>query len=74
MTDGFLEMDREVLAVNEAFYRAFANRDVEVMDKLWATAAEVTCIHPGWNAVHGREPVIASWQSPAGTPCTAASR
>ena len=63
MTDGFLEMDREVLAVNEAFYRAFANRDVEVMDKLWATAAEVTCIHPGWNAVRGREPVIASWQS-----------
>ena len=63
MADRSLEMDREVLAVNEAFYRAFATRALDGMDRLWATSAQVTCIHPGWNAVRGREPVIASWES-----------
>ena len=63
MADESPETYREVLAINESFYRAFATRDVDGMDELWAASAEVTCIHPGWNAVRGRERVIASWQS-----------
>ena len=63
MADGSLESDREVLAINEGFYRAFAARDLDAMAKVWATSAEVTCIHPGGNGVRGREPVMASWQS-----------
>jgi ketosteroid isomerase-like protein len=63
MADGSPETEREVLAANEAFYRAFTTQDFDGMDKLWAASATVTCIHPGWNAVRGREPVMASWQS-----------
>jgi ketosteroid isomerase-like protein len=68
MADRSLETDREVLAVNEAFYRAFATRELADMERLWAASAEVTCIHPGWNAVRGREPVLASWQSILSSP------
>ena len=50
-----------VLAVNEAFYRAFANHDVAAMDALWSRETPVACIHPGWNALVGREPVMESW-------------
>lgn len=49
-----------VRAANETFYSAFRARDPDAMDRLWARAAAVTCIHPGWNALHGRAPVIES--------------
>jgi ketosteroid isomerase-like protein len=50
-----------VLFANEAFYRAFADRDVAAMAALWAESAPVLCIHPGWPPVHGRDAVLASW-------------
>jgi ketosteroid isomerase-like protein len=55
--------DLDVLAANAAFYRAFAERDVDAMDALWARSAPVACIHPGWQALHGREAVMESWRS-----------
>lgn len=51
-----------VLAANEAFYTAFATRDVEAMETLWAQRARVACIHPGWQPLHGRDAVLASWR------------
>jgi len=36
------------LFANEAFYRAFADRDIDAMDALWARGEPVLCIHPGW--------------------------
>ena len=48
---------------NAAFYRAFAERDIEAMDELWAHETPVACIHPGWPALYGREDVMASWRS-----------
>ena len=57
------EAEREVLAANEAFYAAFAAKDYEAMDRLWARSVAVTCIHPGWNVLTGREQVMASWQA-----------
>jgi hypothetical protein len=57
-----------VLAANAAFYRAFAERDLEAMDRLWARAAEVACIHPGWSPCLGREAVMASWTGILGNP------
>jgi ketosteroid isomerase-like protein len=65
MADGAREMDmgRQVLAANDAFYRAFATRDFDRMDRLWAAVLPISCAHPGWNAVRGREAVIASWRS-----------
>jgi hypothetical protein len=52
-----------VLAANEAFYEAFAKRDILLMDSLWARRAPVACIHPGWDALSGRSKVMASWRS-----------
>jgi ketosteroid isomerase-like protein len=56
-------MEAEVLAANEAFYRAFNEKDYAAMDALWARRASVWCIHPGWNMLSGREDVMASWQA-----------
>ncbi|MBM2810118.1 MAG: nuclear transport factor 2 family protein [Chloroflexi bacterium] len=32
------------------------------MDALWARIAPVRCIHPGWNVLSGRDPVMESWR------------
>lgn len=52
-----------VLDANSAFYRAFARRDLPAMEALWATGAPVACVHPGWDALRGREAVMASWRT-----------
>jgi ketosteroid isomerase-like protein len=51
-----------VLFANEAFYRAFADRDVAAMEALWSRDAPVACIHPGWSALVSRREVIESWR------------
>ncbi|MFM8681542.1 MAG: nuclear transport factor 2 family protein [Alphaproteobacteria bacterium] len=54
--------DREaVLFANEAFYRAFCDRDIEAMDRAWGRVEPVLCIHPGWPPLNGRDAVMASW-------------
>ena len=53
----------EILVANEAFYRAFAERDARAMDELWARASPVACIHPGWAPLFGRARVMAAWRS-----------
>src|SRR5262249_40399244 len=55
----------EVLALeaNEAFYDAFADADLDALDALWAERASVSCIHPGWDALYGRDEVMASWRA-----------
>jgi len=50
-----------ILAANQAFYEAFANRDIEAMQRLWSEAMPVVCIHPGWDALSGRQVVLQSW-------------
>jgi ketosteroid isomerase-like protein len=51
-----------VLAANLEFYRAFSGRNLPAMDALWAERAPVTCIHPGWTALCGRDIVLESWR------------
>ncbi|MBL8805334.1 MAG: nuclear transport factor 2 family protein [Rhodospirillales bacterium] len=51
-----------ILFANEAFYRAFADRDFPAMSDLWAETAACVCIHPGWPALTGRREVLASWE------------
>ena len=56
-------MERDaVLFANEAFYRAFADRDFAAMEALWSARNPVACIHPGWNLIAGYEQVMASWR------------
>jgi hypothetical protein len=50
-----------VLAANLEFYRAFATRDLDAMDLLWAKEAPVACIHPGWPPLSDRAAVMESW-------------
>ena len=50
-----------VLAANLEFYRAFAARDLETMEALWARRAPVACLHPGWTALKDRDAIIESW-------------
>lgn len=54
---------RVLMFANDSFYHAFANRDFATMEDLWARETDVSCIHPGWSALHGRDQVIASWRS-----------
>jgi ketosteroid isomerase-like protein len=52
-----------ILFANEAFYRAFADRDTSAMTEVWAADAPVSCIHPGWGLLEGQEEVLQSWQA-----------
>jgi ketosteroid isomerase-like protein len=58
----------DLLAANEAFYQAFNQKDAGLMDDLWANDASVSCIHPGWNLLEGREAVLGSWHNILGNP------
>jgi len=44
----------------EWFYHSFASCSVQDMDKVWGDG-NVVCIHPGANALVGRESVMHSW-------------
>ena len=50
-----------VLFANEAFYLAFNGQDMPAMTDIWARTAPVSCIHPGWPPLFGREEVLESW-------------
>ena len=52
-----------VLFANEAFYLAFCDRDIAAMEALWAASSAVCCIHPGWEALHDRDEILASWRA-----------
>jgi len=52
-----------LLFANEAFYLVFRNRDLAGMDEVWAPRADVSCLHPGWDALMGRDQVMASWRA-----------
>ncbi len=52
-----------ILFANEAFYQAFADGDVAAMEAVWSRAAPVSCIHPGWDLIAGRDEVMESWRA-----------
>jgi len=60
--------EEQVLAANAEFYRAFATRDTNAMRALWAVRTPIACIHPGWQALRGRDAVLASWRDILGGP------
>jgi len=57
-----------VLFANEAFYRAFADRDLRAMDAAWSSRLDVACLHPGWQPLFGRAAVMESWSAILGNP------
>jgi ketosteroid isomerase-like protein len=55
-------LDHEaVIAANARFYAAFEAMDYDAMIRVWSEREDVSCIHPGWHLVAGREQVLASW-------------
>jgi hypothetical protein len=55
--------EQEVLFANEAFYRAFGDRDFQTLDELWSRDSPIACVHPGWGPLAGRREVMESWQT-----------
>lgn len=52
----------EVLAANDAFYRAFEKKDTEAMSAVWSQGTGSLCIHPGRKALHGWKEIRSSWE------------
>ena len=57
---GTVDVDA-VGAVNAEFYAAFEAADLDRMEAVWDVGDGVTCVHPGWPALRGREHVLRSW-------------
>jgi hypothetical protein len=53
--------ETSLLAANAAYYRAFISGDVDAMAQIWGHD-DISCIHPGWPPLIGREPVLASYR------------
>ncbi|MHA1597729.1 MAG: nuclear transport factor 2 family protein [Alphaproteobacteria bacterium] len=52
-----------LLFANDAFYVAFSTGDVEAMEALWSASPQITCTHPGWDTLNGRDEVLDSWHA-----------
>lgn len=59
--------DDAILGANAAYYRAFATRNFAAMSRIWADE-QVSCVHPGWPVLVGRQAVLESWQRILGNP------
>ena len=57
-----------LLFSNEAFYRAFADKDMDAMTDLWSRDHQVSCVHPGWGPLFDRSEILSSWAAILGTP------
>lgn len=56
-----MDAERALLA-NEAFYLAFAEKNLAAMDRVWSERRDVVCVHPGWPALTDRHSVMESWR------------
>jgi len=64
MTASRSATEEELAAVrlmNERFYRAVTDLDIEALTEAWSHDENVRCIHPGWEVIEGWEAVRQSW-------------
>jgi ketosteroid isomerase-like protein len=47
--------------VEAAFYEAFENLDIDLMDQVWGEEPETACVHPGGDLLRGKPAVLQSW-------------
>jgi uncharacterized protein (TIGR02246 family) len=62
--DAFTAEQAAVAAVNQSFYQAVEDGDLDLVRSLWVDgeyADTAHCVHPGQPAVHGRQQVLMSW-------------
>ncbi|NUR86354.1 MAG: nuclear transport factor 2 family protein [Nonomuraea sp.] len=51
-------------SVNQNFYTAIEEGDLDKMTDVWAednATEQVSCVHPGWALLSGRQEVLRSW-------------
>jgi ketosteroid isomerase-like protein len=53
--------DDDILAANAAYYRAFTDGDFAAISRIWADD-NVSCIHPGWPVIIGRQEILESYR------------
>lgn len=53
--------NQAILAVNQAFYRAFEKRDIEAIGAILSKGIGTVCIHPGRSAIKGFDNIRNSW-------------
>ena len=68
-----MSVERQILEANTAFYEAFKEKDIELMNDVWAEEHDVICIHPGWQALCGREAIMSSFDRIGGCKVTKVS-
>ena len=56
-----MSVNNDVLAANQAFYRAFEKKDLEAMGNIWSQGTSTICVHPGSEVLQGWQPIINSW-------------
>ena len=54
--------EADILAANAAYYEAFVTGDFPAMRAIWADGEDVSCIHPGWPVLVGREEILESYR------------
>jgi ketosteroid isomerase-like protein len=59
--------ESDILAANAAYYHAFVTGDFAAMRRVWADE-DVSCIHPGWPVLLGRENILESYRQILGNP------
>ena len=52
---------RRVEAVNQAFYDAYRDRDIDAMAEVWLPSPYARCVHPSWELVVGWTDIRESW-------------
>ena len=63
-----MNAEEHALFANDTFYMAFAEKDIQAMERLWAADHATFCIHPGWPMIAGRREILASWRRILGNP------
>lgn len=53
----------DLRAQNLAFYQAFEAKDLDAMASVWGEESPVSCVHPGWDPIVGRDAVLESWEA-----------
>lgn len=51
-----------VLQANSAFYRAFSEKDVGEMERLWLNDRSCICIHPSFKPLSGVRDIMSTWK------------
>lgn len=51
-----------VLQANSAFYRAFSDKDVGEMERLWLKDRSCVCIHPSFKPLTGVRDIMSTWK------------